>query len=375
MSRFSPRRMLAVARKEVIQLRRDARSLIMAFVLPAVMVVLFGYAISFDVEDIRLAVEDRDRTPESRALVDAFAGSGLFRVVATPASTAEGVALLDRGQARLHLVIPREFAAALAAGRPAPVQALVDGGDANTASIALTYADGIVRSFAGRQAAGGRTPAPPVTAETRVWYNESLESRNMIVPGLIAVIMSIIATMLTSLTIAREWERGTMEQLAATPVGRLEVVTGKLLPYIVIGLVDVLLAVLLGLLLFGVPFRGSLALLLAASFLFLLASCGVGMFISAALKSQLLAMQVSMLVTYIPAFLLSGFAFDVANMPLPLQVISRIVPARYFVAIAKGIFLKGVGPEVLWRETVPLAAFALGGVALATRAFRKELAA
>ncbi|MFZ5623122.1 MAG: ABC transporter permease [Gemmatimonadota bacterium] len=374
MSRPSLTRFAAIARKEILQLRRDRRSLIMAFGLPIVLVVIFGFAISYDVNDIPLSVEDRDRTETSRALLDAFRASGYFEVVRVTERTRDGTALLDRGLARIHLVIPQGFTADLR-GRAAPVlQALVDGSDANTATIALNYADGIVQGFRGRMLTGGRLPEPPVSAEVRVWYNESLASRNMIVPGLIAVIMAIVAAMLTSLTIAREWERGTMEQLASTPVSRLEVVAGKLAPYLAIGLLDVLIAAALGIVVFHVPFRGSLLFLLIASLLFLLACCGLGLFISAALRSQLLAMQVSLLATYLPSFLLSGFAFDIVNMPWPLRALSAAVPARYFVPIAKGVFLKGVGLAVLWPELLALAGFAAAGVALAARAFHKDLA-
>lgn len=374
MSRPSLTRFAAIARKEILQLRRDRRSLIMAFGLPIVLVVIFGFAISYDVNDIPLSVEDRDRTATSRALLDAFRASGYFEVVRVTERTRDGTALLDRGLARIHLVIPQGFTADLR-GRAAPVlQALVDGSDANTATIALNYADGIVQGFRGRMLTGGRLPEPPVSAEVRVWYNESLASRNMIVPGLIAVIMAIVAAMLTSLTIAREWERGTMEQLASTPVSRLEVVAGKLAPYLAIGLLDVLIATALGIVVFHVPFRGSLLFLLIASLLFLLACCGLGLFISAALRSQLLAMQVSLLATYLPSFLLSGFAFDIVNMPWPLRALSAAVPARYFVPIAKGVFLKGVGLAVLWPELLALAGFAAAGVALAARAFHKDLA-
>ena len=369
------RRTLAIARKEAIQLRRDARSLIMAFILPVLMLFIFGYAISYDVDSIPLSVEDRDRTRVSRDLIETFVASRYFTLVDYTDRTSDGIGHLDRGRARIHLVIPEGFSRELSRGA-SPVQALIDGGDANTANIALNYAEGIVQGFsAARLSPAGHPPAAPVVGEIRVWYNESLQSRNMIVPGLIAVIMAIIATMLTSLTIAREWERGTMEQLAATPVGRVEVVVGKLMPYVVIGLSDVMVATAIGIVVFQVPFRGSFLFLLLAALLFLLASCGLGMFISAGLKSQLLAMQVSMLATYLPAFLLSGFAFDIASMPLPLRALSTIVPARYFVSIAKGVFMKGVGPAVLWPQLVALTLFAAGGVALASRAFRKELGA
>jgi ABC-2 type transport system permease protein len=214
---------------------------------------------------------------------------------------------------------------------------------------------------------------PPIEAQSRVWYNEELVSRNMIVPGLVAVIMMIIAAILTSLTIAREWERGTMEQLAATPVTRVEVVLGKLLPYLGIGLVDVVLSSVLGVVLFGVPFRGSVALLMMLSFLFLVGALGLGMFISAIARSQLLATQAAMLATFLPAFLLSGFMFSIETMPPVLQAVTHLVPARYFLVVTRGIFLKGVGIEVLMVQGLLMIAFAAVGLTLAIATFKKEL--
>ena len=219
----------------------------------------------------------------------------------------------------------------------------------------------------------GREITPPIRLEPRTWYNPDLESRHMIVPGLIAVIMSIIAAMLTALTIAREWERGTMEQLAATPVGRLEVVLGKLLPYLVIGTFDVAVTVTAGILIFGTPLNGSVLLLAVLTLLFLIGALGLGIFISAAVKSQVLATQFAMVSTYLPALLLSGFLFDIASMPRFLQGVTFLVPARYFVTVTRGIFLKGVGVAVLWPQAVMMIAYAAIGLGLATRVFHKEL--
>lgn len=365
-------RLFAVARKEIIQLRRDSRSLALAFLLPALLLLLFGYAITWDVTNIRTAVVDHDGSSQSRDLVEAFRASGYFAVVLRPDRAGELVPLLDRGEAQLGLVIPRGFGADLGTGRPAPLQAIVDGSDANTASIVLGYTQGTVRSFSA--GIGARATAPPaIRLQSRVWFNEELRSRNMIVPGLVAVIMMIIAAMLTSLTIAREWERGTMEQLAATPVLRIEVVVGKLLPYLGIGLLDVLLISGLGVLIFGVPFRGSPALFLVLSTAFLVGALGLGMFISAVAKSQLLATQLAMVATFLPAFLLSGFMYAISIMPLPLQAVTYLVPARYFLVVTRGIFLKGVGIEVLRVQGLLMIAFGVLGLVLATRAFRKEL--
>ncbi len=259
------RRLRAVARKEVLHLRRDARSLVLAFLLPVLLTILFGYAISWDVDDIRMAVLDQDRSKASRELLDAFRASGYFRLSAFLESADEVRGAVDRGEVRMVLVIPPDFSRDLGAGRTARIQAVVDGSDANTANIAMGYARGIVQSYSLEIVSKGAPLRPPIRVESRVWYNEELSSRNMIVPGLVAVIMMIIAAMLTSLTIAREWERGTMEQLAATPVTRGEVVLGKMLPYVGIGLFDVLAVSAIGVFLFSVPFRGSLLLLMALS--------------------------------------------------------------------------------------------------------------
>jgi ABC-2 type transport system permease protein len=372
-SALSLGRLLAVSRKEVLHLRRDRRSLGLAFVLPAIMVLAFGWVISFDIRHIRMAVYDEDRSQASRALVDAFTASSYFVVTGHLDRYGDAEPLLDRGAVRLVLVIPPRFQARLSGGGPAPVQALVDGSDANTATIALAYARGIVTAYATRAVLGARRVAPPVRAETRVWYNEELKSSNMIVPGLIAVVMMIIAAMLTSLTIAKEWERGTMEQLASTPVHPVEVVLGKLLPYIGIGMIDVLVTGFIGAVVFAVPFRGSFLFFVGASFFFLIGALGIGLAISAVTKSQMLAIQVAMVATYLPSFLLSGFMFDVANMPKALQAIALFVPARYFITAVRGIFLKGVGPEVLWPYGLGMILFGIAGLTLATRAFKKEI--
>ncbi|MFN2316786.1 MAG: ABC transporter permease [Gemmatimonadales bacterium] len=362
-------RLIAVARKEWIQLRRDPRSMILAFVLPVLMVLFFSYAITWDLDDIPLAVVDQERTAESRALVERFSASGYFSVQRVLDRVPEAERVLVRGEVRAVLVIPPGFTAALHGSGPSPVQFLLDGGDANTATVALTYAEVVAAGFGVPAAA-----RPPITLDTRIWYNETLRSRNMIVPGLVAVIMSIIAAMLTALTIAREWERGTMEQLAATPVRRTEVVIGKILPYLAIGLFDVALVVLTGVLLLGVPFRGDLVLLVVLTIFFLLGALGLGTFISAALKSQVLATQVAMVATYLPALLLSGFMFAIANMPPVLKAFTWVVPARYYVSVTRSIFLKGAGIGDLWPEALAMILFATIGIALAVRAFRKEIA-
>ncbi len=370
-------RLWAMSRKEAVQLRRDPRSLTLAFLLPLALILFFGYAISFDIRNIEMAVLDESRSPESRSLIEAFISSGYFDVRAYPSRYAEINRLLDTGKVKLVLVIPPSFTRDLAAGRGAPLQLLLDGSDANTATIAQNYAEAIVARYSADAVGGGRMGrelALPVEAETRIWYNETLESRNMIVPGLVAVIMSIIAAMLTALTIAREWERGTMEQLAATPVHRLEVVLGKLVPYVAIGVFDVALAITAGIFVFGVPFRGDALLLSGLTLLFLLGALSLGLFISAAVKSQVLATQVAIIATYLPALLLSDFIFSIDTMPALLRAITYVVPARYYVTVTRGIILKGVGPVVLWAEALAMIIFAVVSVSLAIRVYRKELA-
>ncbi|HKJ01289.1 MAG TPA: ABC transporter permease [Longimicrobiales bacterium] len=370
---MDPHRLLAMARKEWIQIRRDPRSMILAFVLPLFLLLFFGYAITWDVDDIRLVVVDRDRTSGSRDLVDAFVSSGYFTVADNALSGAEAEEELMRGRVKGVLTIPSGYDRDLRSGRGAEVQLLLDGSDANTANIAQNYADAIVARHGLGAVLDGREVTPPFHLEPRTWYNPNLESRHMIVPGLIAVIMSIIAAMLTALTIAREWERGTMEQLAATPVGRLEVILGKLLPYVGIGLFDVLVIVAAGVLIFGTPMNGSVVLLVAMTLLFLLGALGLGIFISAVVPSQVLATQVAMVATYLPALLLSGFLFDIAAMPAFLRGVTYLIPARYFVAVTRGIFLKGVGISVLWPQALFMAVYAALGLGLAARMFRKEL--
>ncbi len=368
------RRLLAMARKETLHLRRDRRSLILAFLIPPALILFFGYAITFDVDDIRLAVWDGDATQASRSLVDGFQANGYFHVTERLSRYGDAEDALQRGRALAVLAIPPGFARELTAGGPAPVQLLLDGSDANTATIALGYARGIVAASSARAVLQGRKIEPPLVPALRVWYNPSLESRNMVVPGLIAVILSILAALLTALTVAREWERGTMEQLVATPVTRGEIIVGKLLPYLAIGVVDLALAVAIGRLLFGVPFQGSFLLLLFMTMAFLLAALGFGMFLSTTLKSQVLATQFAMVATYLPALLLSGFIFAIGNMPRVLQVATHVFPARYYVTTTKAVFLKGVGLGILWPEALALVALAGAAVGATVLAFRKEVA-
>ena len=346
---------------------------------PSLLLFLFGYALTLDVDNVPMAVWDQSGTPESRDLVSRFDGSRYFDVRFGAGGYPEIERAILAREIMAAVVIPWDFAARLAASPPAPVQFLLDGSDANTATIALGYAEGVAQAYsldvaARREAGVGGAALPdPLEVRSRVWFNEELESKNFIVPGLIAVIMMVIAALLTSLTFAREWEQGTMEQLISTPVTGRELIAGKLLPYFALGLIDVVLAVVMGKFLFQVPLRGSIALLFVSSSVFLVGALAMGMLFSIVAGSQLLATQLAMMFTFLPAFLLSGFVFAIGNMPRPIQVATHVVSARYFVSLLRGIYLKGVGLKVLAGELLLLALFGIVVVFAASRKFRKKL--
>jgi ABC-2 type transport system permease protein len=367
-------RLLAVARKEMTQLRRDPRSLWMAFAIPILLLVLYGYALTLDVNNLTTIVYDQDATAASRHFVERFTKSGYFSIVETAADYRAVERALDDGTAQVAIVIPRNFARDLELGRVVPVQALLDGSDENAATIAMGYLESIVARYS-EQLAAARVVrhSPALEGRARVWYNADLQSKNFIIPGLIAVLMMVVGAVLTSLTLAREWERGTMEQLLATPIRIPELILGKLLPYLVIGVADVSVATIGGTWIFGVPFRGSGLLLLGLSLTFLAGAASVGVLISMHTRSQLLASQVAILTTFLPSFLLSGFVYEIANMPPWLQAVTYLMPARYFVTALKGIFLKGLGLSVLWMDAALLVLFATIATVAAMRTFRKRL--
>jgi ABC-2 type transport system permease protein len=366
--------------KECRHILRDPRSLIMALAVPLMLLLLFGYALSLDVDHVPTLIHDQDGSVSSRELIRQFAGSRFFDIRGYTNDYHEIERGIDRGRILLGVVIPRDYGRRLAAGEHVDVQVLIDGSDSNTASIALGYVESLVRgySFTLRREAqnlrGGARLDPPIDARLRVWYNSSLESRNYIVPGLIAVILMIIASLLTSLTIAREWEMGTMEQLLSTPLRPAEMVLGKMLAFFLVGVIDTAISVTVGLVVFGVPFRGSFLFLALASCIFLFGALCWGIFISAALKSQLLAYQVGLLTSFLPAFLLSGLVYAIESMPKPIQAVTYLVPARYFVKLLKGIFLKGVGIEVLGVELLFLLVYAAAVFLLASRRLDQKVA-
>ncbi len=376
---MNPRRVRAVARKEFLHVVRDPLSLLMALATPVLLLTLFGFALTLDVDNVPLAVWDQSNTPRSRELVGRFDGSPYFSLRMNVDNYRDLVHAIDSGQAMMGLVVPSDFAEKIEAGRNAPVQLIVDGSDSNTAMIAIGYAGVVAEIYAldltieQNQRRGGPSLNIPLDVRPRVWFNEELESRNFIIPGLIAVIMMVIAAMLTSLTVAREWERGTMEQLISTPVKPGELILGKLAPYFVIGMCDVLLAVLMAEFVFHVPLRGNVALLFGMSAVFLVGALAMGMTVSIVTRSQLLSCQVAVVATFLPAFLLSGFIFTIANMPPVIRAITYIVPARYFVAILKGIYLKGVGLEILGAQAALLAVYAAVMVTLARISLKKKL--
>lgn len=358
------RRLKAVTKKELLHIVRDARSLYLALALPLVMLLLFGYALTLDVDRIPTYVYDQDHSPQSRELIDQFRGSRYFHIdgVINDYKTAERG--IDKNTILLGVVIPNDYSRHLLAGEEAGVQLLIDGSDSNTAAIALGYAEIVVQSYAARLRSdtqvrrGGQPLRVPVEPRIRVWYNSDLKSKNFIVPGLIAVTMMIIAAMLSSLTIAREWENGTMEQLLSTPVRPGELVLGKLLAYFALGLADMFISIIVGVFIFQVPFRGNALFLFFTSCLFLFGALSWGIFISAGARTQLQAYQLGMLSSFLPGYLLSGFVYSIQNMPKVIQLISYIVPARYFVIILNGVFLKGIGIRFLWLEVLMLAAYA-----------------
>ncbi len=377
---MSARRLWAIFRKEGLHIVRDRLSLIAALMIPVLLLLLFGYALTLDVDRVPTWVDDRDRTPQSRALIEKFRGSRYFRIVGQAGGYQPMVEGFDRESVLMGLVIPEDFSGKLARNEEAQVQLLVDGSDSNTASIAVGYAETLVmqhsaelRDDALRRRGMGELRLP-IDARIRVLYNNELKSKNFIVPGLIAVILMIISALLTSLTVAREWESGTMEQLLSTPVRPVELLMGKLLAYFVVGTADMAIALVLGVGVFGVPLRGNVLLLISVSAVFLFGALCWGILISTVTRSQLLAFQASLITSFLPAFLLSGFVYAIENMPVVIQQITRIVPARYFVKVLQGIFLKGVGLEVLWTEVVFLLVYAGIVFGLATRRMRQKMA-
>jgi ABC-2 type transport system permease protein len=366
------RKVLAVGAKEFRQIARDTRTLLMLLFVPAFFLLLYGYALNFDIRHVRLAVEDRDRSVASRALVAAFINSGYFDLAAV-VTDRDIPALMNRGAARAVLVIPAEFARDLGRGEPTSVQVLIDGDNANTATTVMGYAMTIVRTEGLKYAAAaGEGTAPLIGIEPRVWYNPELRSTLFLVPGLIAYITMITAVVSTALSIVREKERGTMEQIRMAPLDASAFVIGKTLPYFVISLISVVVIIAAGMLLFGMPMRGSWLLLLAAVSLFLVGALGLGLVISTVAETQQVAFQVAMLASFLPTFILSGFIFPISSMPPFLQLVTYAIPARYFLVALRGIMLKGAGVDGFGGQLSALAVFAVVVLSLASVRLRRE---
>jgi ABC-2 type transport system permease protein len=367
-------------RKEFIQILRDPRMKFILFVAPVIQLMIFGYAATTDVKNIATAVMDRDNSVPSRELVGRFDHSGYFNVVRRAGDDEQVRQLMDRGTVSTVLVINHGFAEDLAAGRTAQLQIILDGTDSTTASIVVDYGTRIARQFSDNVLATrlerlGAAVRPPgrVDLRSRSWFNDNLESRNYYVPGVIAMIVMLVTLLLTSMAVVREKEIGTMEQIMVTPITPTEFILGKTVPFALIGFLNVIVVTVVGVFWFGVPTRGSLALLLASTALYLMTALGVGLLISTISQTQQQAMM-STFFFYFPAILLSGFMFPIANMPEPIQWLTYINPLRYFLIIVRGIFLKGVGADILWPQM--LALFVLGCLTLwlAGLRFRKTLA-
>jgi ABC-2 type transport system permease protein len=369
------RKALAVGRKELRQILRDKRTLMILLFIPVFFLLLFGYALNFDIRHIALAVEDRDHSAESRRLVSAFVNSGYFDLVASVTSEQEISDLMDRNRVRAALVIPEGLGRDVRTGRPTEVAVLIDGDNANTAATIMGYAGTIIATESQQYlpkalVRGG----PPLVLEPRVWYNPQLRSTLFLVPGLLAYIAMIVAVVSTALSVVREKERGTMEQVRMSPIGTLPFILGKSLPYFFLSTASSLGILFASMLLFDLPVRGPWPVLILALSLFLLGALGMGLFISTIADTQQVAFQVALLSSFLPTMLLSGFVFPIASMPKALQVVTLIVPARYFLVALRGVVLKGVGFDVVAGSLGALAVFAVVVLGLASIRLRREWA-
>jgi ABC-2 type transport system permease protein len=371
-------RVKAIAKKEFIQIWRDPRSLALGLAIPVILIILFGYALSLDIDHVPMVVWNQDKSKTSVDFLLNFQNSKYFSIRAYYDNYRDLEHDINYGSAMMAMVIPKDFSRYMLSSQEAPVQLILDGSDSNTATIALGYAQAVVYGYNMNVVSKAlrKADAPQlkiVDFRPRVWFNPDFESKNFIVPGLIAIIMMIIAALLTSLTIAREWERGTMEQLIATPVRSSELIIGKFIPYFAIGIFDLLIAVLMGRFVFDVPLRGSIILLFILSSLFLTGALALGIYISTVSKSQLMASQMALLVSFLPTFLLSGFTYEIFNMPKWVQAITYFIPARYFITILRGIYLKGIGIGDLWFESLCLALFAWLATGATIKKFKKKI--
>lgn len=377
---MSLRRLMAMAYKETLQIWRDRRSLAIALIMPLMQMALLGYGVSLDIRRVPLCIHDEEHSQTSRALIQSFVASGWFSTVALSNSERDVRDAMNRGACSMAIAIPVDFSRVLTTTGAAQVQSVVDASDTNTANIAIGYAQGIIAQVTAAFAARwnenhGLQPQRygTVDLEPRVWFNEGLDSRNFIIPGVVAIILALVGAQLTSLTVAREWERGTMEQLISTPVKPLEVMFGKLVPYFAIGFVNAAFCLLVARYWFHVPFRGSVLTLLITTALFTLVVLGIGYLMSVHIRSQLGASQVALLLTMMPTTMLSGYTFAIDQMPRAIQALTLIVYARYYVTIVRAVFLKGSPLADIAAPFGALALYALVIVILSVRAFRKSL--
>lgn len=374
------RRVLAMAIKETLQIWRDPRSLAVALLMPLMQMALLGYGVSLDIKHVPLCIYDEANTQPSRGLVESFVASSWFSSVRNLHSDREIRTAVDRGECLAVVTIPIDFSRVLTTTGTAPVQVVFDATDTNTTNVAIDYAEGIIAQtsadFEARWAGAHGLQLPTVGQvdfEPRVWYNEGLDSTYFIIPGVVAIILALVGAQLTSLTISREWERGTMEQLISTPVTALEVMLGKVVPYFVIGLLDAAFCLLVAIFWFGVPFRGSIATLALTTGLFTVVVLGIGYLLSVHIKSQLGASQIALMVTMLPTTMLSGYAFPIDQMPSPIRAITLMVYARYYVTILRAVFLKGSSLADLWLPVLALTGFTAAIVWAAARGFRKRM--
>jgi len=361
---------MTIAHKEFLHILRDQRSLIIVFLLPLIMMVLYGYAITFDIRQIKLAVIDRDNSAGSRALVASFTAGGLFRVVAWPQGVREVESLMRRGRVHAALVIPSRYQRDLLTKPVTAVELLVDGSNANTATVVLNYVRMLLASVSVE-----RVPEVALPFEVRpvVLFNPEQRSMVFVVPGLVAVLIMMICALLTSIAVTRERETGTMEQILVSPVHPLEVILGKVIPYVAVALLDATSVVVFSVLVFGIPFRGSAVLLLGLSVVFVYASLSLGVLISSRAATQRAALMGAVMVTLLPSILLSGFIFPIRSMPKALQAVTYLVPARYYLRIIRGVMLKGVGLAYLWQDVVWLFAFGTILLVVSVGRFRTRL--
>ena len=365
------RKVIAVAHKELRQIGRDRRTLLILLFVPAMFLLLYGYALNFDIRNVALAVEDRDRSAQSRALVSAFVNSGYFDMVADVTSDEQLNRLFNRNAARAALIIPNDYGRDVVNRQPVDVQVIVDGDNANTATTVIGYAQAIVGEVAAAHSIHIAV-APPIQMEPRIWYNPQLRSTLFLVPGLIAYIAMITAVISTALSIVREKERGTLEQVRMSPVNPAAYVVGKTIPYLVLSFASAMLIVLVAMALFDLPMRGSWWWLSAAIALFLVGAQAQGLVISSVAPTQQVAFQLALLSSFLPTFILSGFIFPISSMPQAVQVITHVIPARYFIVALRAIVLKGADVQAFWSDLVALGVFATVMLSLASVRLSRE---